>query len=292
MEIKQVQWHLRSQYSYPHCMDRQRRSASKVTDYRRYHLSGDLEQVVQGKVSGTVELLETGIMNTETIKEDTTPEELEALLKEWRESSMKLHQQAETMRLRNQLEVEQKQQEQWELAIQQLKQERDRINHQHEENMEKMKHMTQAPADQAVAWLKAQLNIAAEPPKEDTVKSAALERLYKQQEELHKQIADITNGAADSHQNPGTMRRDQEALLEQISTTLAPKDTDRDPNKVLLRALLTAQSKTPGAGGVNMLRSDILHKLTGEGEFSMAKWLASLNKQEEGESDISRVINK
>ena len=47
-----------------------------------------------------------------------------------------------------------------------------------------------------------------------------------------------------------------------------------------------------GAGGSSTLKPDILNKLAGEGEFSMAEWLTSLNKQEEGESEISKLINR
>ena len=79
-----------------------------MTDYRRYHLSDDLEQVVQGKVSKAIELLETSTMSTEPIKENATKEKLEQLLKEQCESSARLQQQVEAMRLRNEVEAERK----------------------------------------------------------------------------------------------------------------------------------------------------------------------------------------
>ena len=44
-------------------MDRQRRTASKVTDYIKFHLSGDLDQVVQGKVSTTIGLVGEGFIS-------------------------------------------------------------------------------------------------------------------------------------------------------------------------------------------------------------------------------------
>ena len=66
----------------------------------------------------------------------------------------------------------------------------------------------------------------------------------------------------------------------------------RTPNKALLRALVTAQNKVPGFAGTNTMKPEMINRLTGEGEFSMAEWLASLNKQEEGESNISRFYNK
>ena len=64
------------------CMDRQRRSSSKVTDYRQFHLSGDLEQVVQGKVSNTVGLWEVTTALNNTMAENLSTEKLEIQLKE------------------------------------------------------------------------------------------------------------------------------------------------------------------------------------------------------------------
>ena len=148
-------------------MDRQRRSASKITDYRRYHLSGDLEHVVQGKVSGAVELLERtdkSVMENDNI-EESSPEELQDLIREQKENSARLQQQVETMRLRNELEAEQMQQKQWELAIERLKQSWDLMAQQYEDNMEKIRNMAQEPAqkpsNQAVTWIKSQLNMGA-----------------------------------------------------------------------------------------------------------------------------------
>ena len=129
-----------------------------------------------------------------------------------------------------------------------------------------------------------------------------LTELRKQQEQLQKQIEDITNG----EQEPTvdlleTLRRaipardkksDQELLLEQLKTTLAPTEGERDPTRALLKALITSHNKTTGTGGVSTLKPDVLNKLTGEAEFSMVEWLASLNKQEEGESHINRLLGR
>ena len=90
---------------------------------------------------------------------------------------------------------------------------------------------------------------------------------------------------------PSTQKSDQELLLEQIHTSLAPGETDKDPSKALLKALITAQNKTTGTGGTTTLKTtDMLHRLMGDNEFTMAEWLASLNKQEEGESDINKLL--
>ena len=69
-------------------MERQRRNASKVTDYQKYHLSGDLEQVVQGRVSNTIEYLERTTMSLNLNEETETPEQLQEQIHEQRDSSL------------------------------------------------------------------------------------------------------------------------------------------------------------------------------------------------------------
>ena len=66
---------------------------------------------------------------------------------------------------------------------------------------------------------------------------------------------------------------------------------EEDPNKALLKALITGQNKMPGEGGTNTLKTSILNGLlTPEGTNNMAEWLANLNKQEEGESDLAKLL--
>ena len=170
--------------------------------------------------------------------------------------------------------------------------------------MESIKNMAKdnSPSNQAVAWLKSQLGepVTQEADTDRAKEEAAqqkllLANLQKQQEEIQRQIADITMSTNTTSQGQGPTsqdRTDQAALLEQIRTSLAPKEADRDPNKALMRALMTAQNKTIGCSGTSTLKPDIFSKISGEGEFSMAEWLASLNKQEEGESEVNKLINK
>ena len=80
--------------------------------------------------------------------------------------------------------------------------------------------------------------------------------------------------------------------MDQLRASLASKVEEKDPNKMLLRALITNHNRTQGTQGTSTLKPDILHRLASDGEFSMAEWLASLNKQEEGESEVHRFINK
>ena len=299
------------------CMDRQRRTTAKDINYRKFHLSGDLEQVVQGKVSGTVQLLEKEIMEgPPSISEDATPEQLQEMIKERQENSARLQQQAETMKLRNQLEAEIKQQEQWKLAIQQLKQARENQAQEHERNLEKMKTMAQEkarhPKDQAVAWLQTQLSSTSltgaeatngthtTPPmeEEDSQRSTLLQQLLKQQEDLQKQIEEASkeNAATAFFRQPPAgipeSSRNQGLLLEQAKVALAPKSVDTEPNRALLKALLSAQNKTTGTGGTSTLRPEVYNKITGDREFSMADWLASLNRQEEGESEVNKILSR
>ena len=87
----------------------------------------------------------------------------------------------------------------------------------------------------------------------------------------------------------GTPDTDQNRLLQQLRDSLSTKNQGEGPSKMLLRNLLTAQNKTTTPVGVNTLREDILGRIlrnNPEGDKSMAEWLASLNKQEEGESHL------
>ena len=140
-------------------------------------------------------------------------------------------------------------------------------------------------------------------PTVDHKAEALLEQLQSQQQEIQRQMDAIKAGSKPSSLDPmdpslATVlgargpKTDQEMLMEQIRTTLAPKESEVDTNKAILRALITAQNKTSGAGGTSTLKPDIMNKLVGEREFSMAEWLASLNRQEEGESEINKIFSR
>ena len=57
-------------------MERPKCAASKVTDYRRYHLSGDLDETVQGRVKSVRDKFEIEY----NIPEGATTEDLERIL--------------------------------------------------------------------------------------------------------------------------------------------------------------------------------------------------------------------
>ena len=111
-------------------MDRPKRvCAAKVHNYRKYHLSGDLDQLVQGKVTETIERLGAQAKMSQKDTEETqprlsqkdtveaTPEQLQDVLDSQRENSSRLQQQVAAMKLRNEIEVEEMQQQQWECTL-------------------------------------------------------------------------------------------------------------------------------------------------------------------------------
>ena len=72
------------------CMERPpRREASKVVNFRKFHLSGDLEEVVSGKVSNTINRWENS--NEEqniTMTEQVEAADLKTKIQEQREQSI------------------------------------------------------------------------------------------------------------------------------------------------------------------------------------------------------------
>ena len=78
------------------CMERPRQAATKVTDFRKYHLSGDLDITLQGRV-------DTRISQFEMAK---TQEELQKQLEEEKAQSKQMLEEVEFMKIQNELEAE------------------------------------------------------------------------------------------------------------------------------------------------------------------------------------------
>ena len=79
---------------------------------------------------------------------------------------------------------------------------------------------------------------------------------------------------------------EQNNLMQQLRASLTTKNTSPpgDWQKDALRQFLISSNKTRGPGGATTLKPDLLKRLTNEqDEFSMADWLATLNKEETGE---------
>ena len=106
--------------------------------------------------------------------------------------------------------------------------------------------------------------------------------LKQQQEDINRRLAELQGNPTPIDNTNDS----QDMLIQQLRNALGNKK-EEDPNKALLRALVNPQNKTSAPGGANTLKPNVLSGLlTAEGGNSMAKWLGSLNKQEEGESEL------
>ena len=199
---------------------------------------------------------------------------------------------AELMRIRNELEVEKLKQKQWEVAKGQLCKTREHAEQEHTRILAELEGRVQAANKEASAqvldWFSSQLpssNPVVFDPEEE-VKQKQLEALIEQQAQISNKIAKIEGTASTS--KPET-RNSQEVLLHQLRGALAGKQEDDD--RTLLKALLTSQNKAPGEGGTNTLKPSILNNITSQGGGNnMAEWLASLNKHKEGESEFTKLL--
>ena len=285
-------------------MERPKCAATKVTDFRQYHLSGDLDNTIKGLVDNRVSQFEMATM-----------EELKQKLEEEKEQSRKMQEEAEVQRIQNELELEKLKQKQWCNTLDKLKEAREQAEHEHEKCMEEMEdivHTRQEPGlNSSVEWLKTQLGqLNKEPTKEahtgDTERQlrdrlereSAIAELKRQQADIATKLANLENPAHKASQEEeatnlikqtlsqgGNDKDTQESLMQQLRFALSGK-REEDPNKMLLRALVTQQNKTMGEGGTHMLKPNIVKGLGGS---SMADWFANLNRQEEGESDFNRL---
>ena len=260
----------------------------KVTNFRTYHRSGEPNN--SDYCSPTTEM--------------ATQEELQRKTEEEKENSRRLQEDVELLKLQNTLEVEKMKQEQWQTAITKLKEAKQHATQEHSKCLEQMgqiasstmKGTTSAMLD----WFKAQLEAVTSHNKANPTlteeeernrrlqaeREEAISDLKKQQEEIQRKLKEL-EGITEEPHNSATQPVSQEVLLQQLRSALSGKK-EEDPNKVLLKALITQQNKTVGEGGTSILKPGIMSRLTVGETANMAEWLASLNKQEEGESDITR----
>ena len=198
-------------------MDRPCRVASRVTDYRQYHLSRDLEEVVQGLVQGTVSRLEANMSehNQIPVPDEEQNKELLAEAKELKEKSIQMQLQVENMKLHNKIEAEKMQQEQWAAAMEQLKMAWEQMMQEHQNNLKQIQAIpTTTRAAPAVNWLQEELqaqgasrganNKEDRTAEEEKEKARLVKELQKQQEELQRQIEDITGGVVTPYSEPET----------------------------------------------------------------------------------------
>ena len=280
-------------------MDRPKRAATKVTDFRRYHLSGDLNEQLTGRVDTRINQFEM----------TTSADELRQQLEAEREASNKLQQEAEMLHIQHELEAEKIKQKEWQVAMDQLHEAKEKREADHAKYLEQIKDLStstrQDAANTALEWFKGQMEAlkGSEGPsreeqeqkrREAEEKQAAIMELQKQQETIAKQLAELTGETVkppvggvptdDSNPTPSS----SEHLLQQLRAALTGKQGE-EPNKSLLRALSLPHNRAAGEGGTNTLKSNILSSiLPGEGPSHTADWLANMNRQEEGEFKINR----
>ena len=285
-------------------MDRPRRAATKVTDFRKYHLSGDLEQEVEG-------LVDTRISHFEMT---TTAEELKQQLEAEKENSRRLQEEADLAEIQNQLEMEKMKQEQVRNALAKLKEAREQAQKDHAKCMEDMDHLASSnmgdSASNTLSWLRTQMDrishkgpLDVEPETMERERQRQIEKekeqrmaeLRRQQEEISREMADLQDNNPEDTlhtikralNQKGDTQQPNDVLLQQLRSALSGKK-EEDPNKLLLKALITQQNKTAGEGGTSTLDPSVLNRITSANSNTMADWLANLNKQEQGEFDPNR----
>ena len=228
-------------------------------------------------------------------------EELRQQLEEEKENSRKMQEDLEVMKIRDELEMEKRKQQQWQVAMEQLKENRDKAEQEHSRVIQELKDMATTPQEEVpesvTEWLKARLVGKPLPTineEEEKAKRERMERerqvkeLKAQQEQISKQLVELQGTTLTPE--PVGSTTSQDTLLQQLRSALLGKK-EEDPNKVLLKALITTQNKAGGEGGTNTLKPNIFNSiLTPEMGTNMADWFANLNRQE-GEFDVSKLAS-
>ena len=124
-------------------------AASKVTDFRKYHLSGDLDQQLEGLVDHRISQFEMAMA-----------EELRQWLEDEKENSKKLEADTKIMHIQNELELEKLKQQQWKVVLDKLKEAREQAAQEHDKCMQQMQELAEAPRgtlpNSSLEWFKAQ----------------------------------------------------------------------------------------------------------------------------------------
>ena len=133
-------------------MDRPKRAATKVTDFRQYHLSGELDEHLKGQVDNTIRHFEMA----------GAAEDLKKKLEEEKEQSRRLQEEAEILKIQSELESEKLRQKQWQEATHQLKVTQEHVEAEHRKFMEQIKEVAVAThtesSNQAMEWFQAQVS--------------------------------------------------------------------------------------------------------------------------------------
>ena len=233
------------------------------------------------------------------IPEDASTEELKNLLSKTRTDREKMAEQVEQLKIRNELEMEAMKAQQWEEAMNRLKEAKEAMARAHQAEMEEIKKLSSHASSRSGAheWLKTQLGITSQPnTKEEEIrlqeerrreeeKQKALTELRKQQADIQAKIDEIA-GTSSPRDNEPKAGDSQASLLEQLKVAIGIRK-EEDPNRALLKALANNQHRVTDTSGANTLKADMLERIL-QGNNSMAEWLANLNKQEEGELNLGQ----
>ena len=243
-------------------------------------------------------------------------EQMRAELQKQKEETRLLQEQVAQAEVLNDLEREKQQQEAWRVTLDKLKQAKEEQDKAHAAKIASIHAVDTTPSpleNPQLEWLKkkmAELQGSNPQPEEVLKKNeeiqkakSDLEAILQQQKQLAEKATLVMNSTgvttpdmdalmsairpeANERTLPQPQEHNQQSLLEQLKASLQPKSAtlSGDWQKDMLRQFLTNSSKTGGAGGATVLKPEILKKLTNEqDEFSMADWLATLNKQDAGE---------
>ena len=178
-------------------MERPKCNATKIQDYRKYHLSGDLDNTLQGKVGEVVNWWEHKATMAD-LPDDASAEQIKEALVKQKEEEERRQTELETLTLQGEYEAGLQRKQQWEAAMSHLQEAKERRDREHEESMQIMKTMAEkaSSTDSSTVkdWLQQQLDKykageASEPDpdeakRQEEQKQQELRDLQQQQEEI------------------------------------------------------------------------------------------------------------
>ena len=133
-------------------MERPKCAAAKVKDFRRYHLSGDLNETLAGRVDNRITQFEMS----------SSMDKLQKALQEEKENSRCMMEDLELARIRNDLEKEKMKQKEWQTAMDQLKETREHMEQEHSRMLTQIKEKVEAArqdnSGQILNWFQSQVS--------------------------------------------------------------------------------------------------------------------------------------
>ena len=166
-------------------MERPKRAATKVTDFRKYHLSGDLDIALQGRVDDRVNQFEMAKIQ----------EELQMQLEEERAQSKRMGEEAELMRIQHELDTEKLKQKQWQVAMEQLRAAREHTEKEHSKFLEDIKEAASTTKDntarEALDWFKQQTERIGRPSGAPEVSEEEAARVRAEKGARDREIRDL-----------------------------------------------------------------------------------------------------